>query len=184
MDLWLYFLVGYLVFSGGVSTFYYKTIDKLSFMQGLILGCLFPMDLVVLVLHLPLSVFGIRISYAYRVDVPAVDGSDEEWLLNKAIKELFDIIELEKSKSRTGYDRRDIALRNWIKRWLETYEDKQLILDTDRLTSGFKDVLKMKIARDVLLNALEDCVIVDETKRSLEAELVVIRKKPVIKDEI
>lgn len=78
MDLWLYFLVGYLVFSGGVSTFYYKTIDKLSFMQGLILGCLFPMDLVVLVLHLPLSVFGIRISYAYRVDVPAVDGSDEE----------------------------------------------------------------------------------------------------------
>jgi hypothetical protein len=104
--------------------------------------------------------------------------------LNKAIKELFDIIELEGSKSRTGYDRRDIALRNWIKRWLETYGDKQLILDTDRLTSGFKDVLKMKIARDVLLNALEDCVIVDETKRSLEAELVVIRKKPVIKDEI
>lgn len=98
--------------------------------------------------------------------------------MHPALQQLQKIIEMESTPTKLGFRRRQEALDRWIKRWFEKYYEYQDVVDVKQLSSGYKDALTMKVAQDLLLTILEDCITIDIHRQKIVAELQVLRKKP------
>jgi hypothetical protein len=97
--------------------------------------------------------------------------------MNDAIKELFDIIELESTGSLSGSEHRKRELLLWLDRWVDSYQETQLLLNSSTIYSDVKDSLKLKLAYDIILKFLEDNVEVVDSKHRLKANVSVLRRR-------
>lgn len=98
--------------------------------------------------------------------------------MHPALKELFKIIALENTENQPGWFLRQQALLSWIDTWTAEYYENQLVTDSKYLTSEFKDALVYNLSQQILQSIVEDCIVIKPEQRKIEAELLLLRKKP------
>lgn len=96
--------------------------------------------------------------------------------MHKAIKELYDIINVEGDGFRTGWRMRKIELDDWIRKWIQNVDNYQLVTHSKYLSPEYKDYLIQKISSDILEEIIEQCAEITTEKRQINVKLTVLRK--------
>ena len=90
---------------------------------------------------------------------------------NKALKELYKVIELDREIDRYH------ALSEWIESWIETVSSTQSVISKKYLSTEFADMIKIRMAESMALDLCEVAMFINSTDREINSEMTVIRKK-------
>jgi hypothetical protein len=96
--------------------------------------------------------------------------------MHRALRELYDICDLERTEELTGWRRRRAELDAWIKRWIEVVEATQPVTDAKYLNTEFSDFLTERLIHNMMEDVVENCAKRDIKRRKIEVELTFLRK--------
>jgi len=96
----------------------------------------------------------------------------------EAMKELYDLIEVESDGFNSGGLLRQIALNNWANKWLETVESQVTVLSRKYLGLEHEGAIRYKLATEMSEKVAEDCAKYDITDKNIRARLTCIRRVP------
>jgi hypothetical protein len=94
-----------------------------------------------------------------------------------AIKELYKILKIEDYTSYCPEFKREQELDKWVSRWLIEKETSQLVMNKKYLTSEFSDIIKTKMAENLAIELVEDCVKFKTEDRKIAATILSFRRQ-------
>lgn len=97
--------------------------------------------------------------------------------MNKAIKELIEIVKIRDEKNWRATEAREKALEEWFSNWIVTLTYEQPIINPKALSIEFEDFLKEHVGSKLTEQAMEHSINIKKENNRLEGEMICIRRR-------